>query len=63
MKYSLGGKQFIEFKTDVEGLEEFAPVKPASLLHLNGLRVCMKTIEMPAQEKKESLTTLVNKEK
>ena len=29
MKYSLGGKQFIEFKTDVNGLEEIAPVKPA----------------------------------
>lgn len=29
MKYSLGGKQFIEFKTDVKGLEEIAPVKPA----------------------------------
>lgn len=29
MKFSLGGKQFIEFKTDVKGLEQFAPVKPA----------------------------------
>ena len=29
MKYSLGGKQFIEFKTDVKGLQEIAPVKPA----------------------------------
>tara|TARA_Y100001937_G_scaffold5700_1_gene7584 strand:+ start:19821 stop:20585 length:765 start_codon:yes stop_codon:yes gene_type:complete len=29
LKYSLGGKQFIEFKTDVNGLEEIAPVKPA----------------------------------
>ena len=25
----MGGKQFIEFKTDVKGLEEIAPVKPA----------------------------------
>lgn len=29
MKFSLGGKQSIEFKTDLEGLEKFAPVKPA----------------------------------
>ena len=25
----MGGKQSIEFKTDLEGLEKFAPVKPA----------------------------------
>ena len=30
MKYSLGGKQSIEFKTDVKGLEEIAPVKPSN---------------------------------
>tara|TARA_B100001094_G_C18189900_1_gene806402 strand:- start:2394 stop:3161 length:768 start_codon:yes stop_codon:yes gene_type:complete len=30
LKFSLGGKQFIEFKTDVKGLEEIAPVKPSS---------------------------------
>ena len=30
MKFSLGGKQFIEFKTDLEGLENFAPVKPSN---------------------------------
>lgn len=29
MKFSLGGKQSIEFKTDFKGLEEFAPVKPS----------------------------------
>ena len=29
MKFSLGGQQSIEFKTDLEGLEEFAPVKPS----------------------------------
>jgi len=29
LKYSLGGKQSIEFKTDVKGLEEIAPVKPS----------------------------------
>ena len=29
MKFTLGGQQSIEFKTDLEGLEEFAPVKPA----------------------------------
>ena len=29
MKFSLGGKQSIEFKTDIRGLEEYAPVKPA----------------------------------
>ena len=30
MKYSLGGKQSIQFKTDVKGLEQIAPVKPAT---------------------------------
>jgi len=29
MKYSLGGKQTIEFKTDITGLEKIAPVKPS----------------------------------
>lgn len=29
MKFSLGGKQHIEFKTDLKGLDQFAPVKPA----------------------------------
>ena len=29
MKFSLGGKQSIEFKTDVKGLEDFAAVKPS----------------------------------
>jgi len=29
LKFSLGGKQSIEFKTDFKGLEEFAPVKPS----------------------------------
>jgi len=29
MKYSLGGKQFIEFKSDVKGIEDFAQVKPS----------------------------------
>lgn len=29
MKFSLGGEQFIEFKTDVKGLHNVAPVKPA----------------------------------
>jgi hypothetical protein len=29
VKFSLGGEQSIEFKTDVKGLEDFAPVKPA----------------------------------
>jgi hypothetical protein len=30
MKFSLGGKQFIEFATDVEGLEQVAPVQKST---------------------------------
>ena len=30
MKFDLGGKQSIEFKTDVKGLEKTAPVRPSS---------------------------------
>ncbi len=30
MKFSLGGKQFIEFKTDVVGLESISPVKKSN---------------------------------
>jgi len=30
LKFDLGGKQSIEFKTDVEGLEKTAPIKPSS---------------------------------
>ena len=30
MKFDLGGKQSIEFKTDVRGLEKTAPIKPSS---------------------------------
>lgn len=29
MKFNLGGKEYIEFKTDLKGLDEFAPVKPS----------------------------------
>lgn len=29
MKFDLGGNKFIQFKTDVVGLNEFAPVKPS----------------------------------
>ena len=30
MKFGLGGKQFIEFSTDVEGLERVAPVQKST---------------------------------
>jgi len=29
LKFNLGGKEYIEFKTDLKGLDEFAPVKPS----------------------------------
>lgn len=52
MKYSLGGKQFIEFKTDVEGLEEFAPVKPSSFYLPKWFKSMSEAIEVDAQHEK-----------
>ena len=52
MKFSLGGKQFIEFKTDFEGLEEFAPVKPAKFFLPQWFKDMDEHIEIPAVHEK-----------
>ncbi len=48
MKFSLGGKQLIEFKTDFIGLEEVAPVKPASAYTPQWFKTMNDYIEIPA---------------
>ena len=48
MKYSLGGKKIIEFKTDYIGLEEVAPVKPASAYTPQWFKTMNDYIEIPA---------------
>jgi len=48
MKFSLGGKQLIEFKTDFIGLEEVAPVKPASAYPPQWFKTMNDYIEIPA---------------
>ena len=48
MKFSLGGKQLIEFKTDFIGLEEAAPVKPASAYTPQWFKTMNDYIEVPA---------------
>ena len=52
MKYSLGGKQFIEFKTDVKGLEEIAPVKPSNFFLPKWFKGMSDSIEQPALHEK-----------
>ena len=52
MKYSLGGKQHIEFKTDVKGLEEIAPIKPASFFMPRWFKDMDSHIEKPAVHEK-----------
>tara|TARA_A100001011_G_scaffold394024_1_gene485400 strand:+ start:107 stop:865 length:759 start_codon:yes stop_codon:yes gene_type:complete len=52
LKYSLGGKQSIEFKTDVKGLESIAPVKPASFFMPRWFKDMDSHIEMPAVHEK-----------
>ena len=52
MKFDLGGKQFIEFKTDVTGLEEIAPIKPASYFLPKWFKNMNDAIETPAIHEK-----------
>jgi hypothetical protein len=52
VKYSLGGKQFIEFKTDVKGLEEIAPVKPSNFFLPKWFKGMSDSIEQPALHEK-----------
>lgn len=52
MKYSLGGKQFIEFKTDIKGLESIAPVKPAKYFLPRWFKDMPESIEIPAVHEK-----------
>ena len=52
MKYSLGGKQFIEFKTDVKGLEEIAPVKPAKYFLPQWFKGMIDFVEVDAVHEK-----------
>ena len=52
MKYSLGGKQSIQFKTDVKGLEQIAPVKPAKYFLPKWFKNMSDYIEMPGNYEK-----------
>ena len=52
MKFDLGGKQSIEFKTDVKGLEEIAPIKPASFFMTRWFKDMYSHIEMTAVHEK-----------
>ena len=52
MKFSLGGNQTIEFKTDVKGLEDFAPVKPAVHYLPKWFKSMSDYIEQPARREK-----------
>lgn len=53
MKYSLGGKQSIQFKTDVKGLDKVAPVKPAKFFMPQWFKGMSDYIEMPAVHEKD----------
>jgi len=52
LKFSLGGKQSIEFKTDLKGLEEFAPVKPAKFFLPQWFKDMDEYITTPAVHEK-----------
>ena len=52
MKYSLGGKQFIEFKTDVKGLEQVAPVQPSKYFLPKWFKGMTDFIEQDAMHEK-----------
>ena len=62
MKFSLGGKQSIEFKTDVKGLEEFAPVKPAKFFLPQWFKDMSDYIEQDAHGQHGKKVFLVIKE-
>lgn len=48
MKFSLGGKQFIEFKTDVKGLQDIAPIQKSSSFIPRWFKDIKDYIEIPA---------------
>ena len=52
MKYSLRGKQFIEFKTDVKGLEKIAPVKQSKFFLPHWFKNMSDYIEQDAVHEK-----------
>ena len=52
MKYSLGGKQFIEFKSDLKGIEDFAPVKPSKFFLPQWFKDMSDSIEQDAHGRK-----------
>ena len=52
MKFDLGGHRSIEFKTDVTGLEEIAPVKPAKYFIPQWFKNMNDSIEQPANHEK-----------
>jgi hypothetical protein len=52
LKFDLGGKQSIEFKTDVKGLESIAPVKTASYFLPKWFKNMSDSIEQPAVHEK-----------
>ena len=52
MKYSLGGKQSIEFKTDIQGLEEIVPVKPSKFFLPEWFKGMSNYIEQDAMHEK-----------
>ena len=52
MKYSLGGKQSIEFKTNIKGLESIAPVKPAKYFLPKWFKNMSDSIEISAVHEK-----------
>ena len=48
MKFSLGGNQYIEFATDVAGLEDIARVKPSKFFIPQWFKDMKETINQPA---------------
>ncbi len=52
MKFDLGGRQSIEFKTDVKGLEAVVPVKPAKHFMPRWFKDMDSHIELPANYEK-----------
>ena len=48
MKFKLGGRQYIEFKTDVKGLESISPVKPSKFFIPSWFKNMNDFVDMPA---------------
>ena len=59
MIFNLGGKQSIKFKTDVKGLEDIAPVRPAKYFLPKWFKDVTKNLE--EKEKKEFLENFYKK--